>query len=222
MSGHVFISYRHDAVDRSYVERLVEVMSDAGLPVWFDRQLITGDRWHSVIQERIDTCAAFVVVMTSAADASPWVNREIAQAEDTGKPIFPLLLEGERFFRLADLQYQDVRGGLLPDRAFIDRLVQISGQATVATPAEDEVNSGEWVEVTMPPLGEGVKEGSVDRWLKMSGDRVRAGEPLVEISTDGVDSQVRSPSTGTVVETFVGEGDPAEVGTVLALIGLRE
>ena len=132
------------------------------------------------------------------------------------------MLEGERFFRLADLQYQDVRGGLLPDRAFIDRLVQISGQATVATPAEDEVNSGEWVEVTMPPLGEGVKEGTVDRWLKMSGDRVRAGEPLVEISTDGVDSQVRSPSTGTVVETFVGEGDPAEVGTVLALIGLRE
>src|SRR5262245_1236582 len=97
--GHVFINYAH-GTDSAYLERLVAHLTSAGRLVWHARELLSGDRWDHVVREKIDTCAAFVVVMTPASDNSSWVNREIAQAEDENRPILPLLLAGKRFFRL--------------------------------------------------------------------------------------------------------------------------
>ncbi|HEY7175297.1 MAG TPA: 2-oxoglutarate dehydrogenase, E2 component, dihydrolipoamide succinyltransferase, partial [Micromonosporaceae bacterium] len=74
------------------------------------------------------------------------------------------------------------------------------------------------VTVTMPQLGESVTEGTVTRWLKQVGDRVEADEPLLEVSTDKVDTEIPSPAAGTLVEIKVNEDDTAEVGSALAVI----
>ncbi|MCT2295365.1 2-oxoglutarate dehydrogenase, E2 component, dihydrolipoamide succinyltransferase [Brachybacterium muris] len=77
--------------------------------------------------------------------------------------------------------------------------------------------SGE--EVTMPALGESVTEGTVTRWLKSVGDTVEVDEPLLEVSTDKVDTEIPSPVAGTLLEIRVEEDSDAEVGSVLAIIG---
>lgn len=74
-------------------------------------------------------------------------------------------------------------------------------------------------DVTLPALGESVTEGTVTRWLKSVGDAVAVDEPLVEISTDKVDTEIPSPFAGTLLEIVVGEDTTAEVGAVLARIG---
>lgn len=74
-------------------------------------------------------------------------------------------------------------------------------------------------DVTLPALGESVTEGTVTRWLKNVGDTVEIDEPLVEVSTDKVDTEVPSPVAGTLQEIVVNEDETAEVGAVLARIG---
>ncbi|HJP65373.1 MAG TPA: biotin/lipoyl-containing protein, partial [Actinomycetota bacterium] len=72
--------------------------------------------------------------------------------------------------------------------------------------------------VTMPQLGETVVEGTITKWLKREGEHVDRDEPLFEISTDKVDTEVPSPLAGTITEIKVPEGDTVEVGTELAMI----
>jgi 2-oxoglutarate dehydrogenase E2 component (dihydrolipoamide succinyltransferase) len=72
--------------------------------------------------------------------------------------------------------------------------------------------------VTLPALGESVTEGTVTRWLKAVGDAVAADEPLLEISTDKVDTEIPSPFAGTLSEIVVGEDQTVAVGAVLARI----
>ena len=74
-------------------------------------------------------------------------------------------------------------------------------------------------DITMPQLGETVTEGTITKWFKAVGDSVAEDEPLFEVSTDKVDSEVPSPTGGTLVEIKVAEGDTVDVGTVLAVIG---
>ncbi|MEN1976711.1 biotin/lipoyl-containing protein, partial [Cellulomonas sp. P4] len=73
--------------------------------------------------------------------------------------------------------------------------------------------------VQLPALGESVTEGTVTRWLKNVGDRVEVDEPLLEISTDKVDTEVPSPFAGVLEQILVQEDETAEVGAVLAVIG---
>ena len=73
--------------------------------------------------------------------------------------------------------------------------------------------------VTMPALGESVTEGTVTTWLKQVGDTVELDEPIVEVSTDKVDSEVPSPVAGVLLETLVPEDETVEVGTEIARIG---
>ena len=79
--------------------------------------------------------------------------------------------------------------------------------------------SGETTVVKMPALGESVTEGTVTRWLKQVGDQVEADEPLLEVSTDKVDTEIPSPAAGTVLEIKVPEDGTAAVGAELAVIG---
>ena len=74
-------------------------------------------------------------------------------------------------------------------------------------------------EVTLPALGESVTEGTVTRWLKQVGDTVAVDEPLLEVSTDKVDTEIPSPVAGTLLEIKADEDDTVEVGAVLAMIG---
>src|SRR5881397_3759157 len=72
--------------------------------------------------------------------------------------------------------------------------------------------------VTMPQLGETVVEGTILKWLKKEGEAIGLDEPLFEISTDKVDTEVPSPIAGTVKEIKVQEGETVSVGTELAVI----
>jgi len=84
---------------------------------------------------------------------------------------------------------------------------------------EKPSKSGGGTEVTMPELGESVTEGTVTRWLKQVGDEVAVDEPLLEVSTDKVDTEIPSPVAGTLLEQSAAEDDTVEVGGVLAKIG---
>src|ERR1700761_9831400 len=79
--------------------------------------------------------------------------------------------------------------------------------------------SADIYEVTMPKLGETVTEGVVSQWLKQVGDAVAFDDPLFEVSTDKVDSEVPSPYDGVLLEILVNEGDTVPIGTPLARIG---
>ena len=74
-------------------------------------------------------------------------------------------------------------------------------------------------DITLPQLGETVTEGTITRWFKKVGDTVSADEPLFEVSTDKVDTEVPSPVAGTLTEIRANEGDTVPVGTVIAVVG---
>jgi pyruvate dehydrogenase E2 component (dihydrolipoamide acetyltransferase) len=75
------------------------------------------------------------------------------------------------------------------------------------------------VDVVMPQMGVSVSEGTITKWLKQEGEQVEADEPLLEISTDKVDTEVPSPASGTLTQILVAEGETVDVGTKLAQIG---
>ena len=92
---------------------------------------------------------------------------------------------------------------------------------TKEEPKGDSSNggSGEAADVAMPELGESVTEGTITQWLKSVGDTVEVDEPLLEVSTDKVDTEIPSPVAGTLVEILADEDDTIEVGEVIARIG---
>jgi pyruvate dehydrogenase E2 component (dihydrolipoamide acetyltransferase) len=81
------------------------------------------------------------------------------------------------------------------------------------------VATGTAIDVVMPQMGVSVSEGTITKWLKQVGETIDADEPLLEISTDKVDTEVPSPGGGVVQEILVQEGETVEVGTRLAVIG---
>ncbi|MET4076994.1 2-oxoglutarate dehydrogenase, E2 component, dihydrolipoamide succinyltransferase [Janibacter sp. UYMM211] len=101
-------------------------------------------------------------------------------------------------------------------------------EATAPSTAEDEpakkpqaetASTDEGQKVQMPALGESVTEGTVTRWLKAEGDEVEVDEPLLEVSTDKVDTEIPSPVAGTLTSILVQEDETVEVGADLAVIG---
>ncbi|MDI9898070.1 2-oxoglutarate dehydrogenase, E2 component, dihydrolipoamide succinyltransferase [Rhodococcus sp. IEGM 1381] len=94
---------------------------------------------------------------------------------------------------------------------------QAEEEAPAASASSDSYGSG--TPVTMPELGESVTEGTVTRWLKAVGDEVAVDEPLLEVSTDKVDTEIPSPVAGTLLEISAEEDDTVAVGGQLAVIG---
>lgn len=138
MTAEVFVSYSHCPEDRRYVDQLVQHLRQAGVSVWFDRDIAYRQLWESEIRARISACVALIVVMTPAAQASRWVAREISEAEFLGRPVLPVLLAGERFFRLNDLQYEDVTDHHMPSDQFVrtlEALTRREQQSPVDVPA---------------------------------------------------------------------------------------
>jgi hypothetical protein len=199
VSGHVFISYRHIGPDADYVDRLAQFLMAAGISVWFDREMISGDRWEEVIREHIDTSAAVVVVMSPSAEDSPWVKREIGRAEAMNRPILPLLLAGSVFFRLSDLQYEDVSDGDLPPARFVARLAGLVGTRQVPAP---ELASA--VPVPVPPSGAAPRPAA-------------ASEPVVGAEIGGGPGPVRTPMSRRAV-LVSGLATAALAGGVYGLI----
>jgi pyruvate dehydrogenase E2 component (dihydrolipoyllysine-residue acetyltransferase) len=74
------------------------------------------------------------------------------------------------------------------------------------------------LEVVMPRMGETVEEGTVNAWFKAAGDQVAEGEPLLEIATDKVETEIPAPASGVLREIKVAEGQTVPVATVIAII----
>ena len=81
------------------------------------------------------------------------------------------------------------------------------------------MSTGTQIEVVMPQMGVSVSEGTITKWLKQPGEAIARDEPLLEISTDKVDTEVPSPGDGVLAEILVAEGQTVDVGTVLGRIG---
>src|SRR5205809_4406529 len=71
----------------------------------------------------------------------------------------------------------------------------------------------------MPQMGESIFEGNITKWLKKKGDKVERDEPLFEISTDKIDSEIPAPASGIVQDILVKEGETVQINTVVAVIG---
>lgn len=128
--GHIFISYSHK--DTVYAHELARSLNRQGFEVWIDERLDYGSSWPQEIQKQLDSCSAFLLVMTSRSFASDWVQSELQRAKRKLKPIFPLLLEGdEPWLSVESIQFYDVRGGIYPDPRFYAAL------RNVITPGRD-------------------------------------------------------------------------------------
>jgi pyruvate dehydrogenase E2 component (dihydrolipoamide acetyltransferase) len=92
-------------------------------------------------------------------------------------------------------------------------------ESASARASEGGDGTGGATQVSLPELGESVTEGTVSRWLKRVGESVNADEPLLEVSTDKVDTEIPSPASGTLLEIRVQEDETVGVGAVLAVIG---
>ena len=119
-TGHVFISYARE--DQAYTRKLADSLRERGFEVWMDDRIDISDSWWETIVQALRDCAAFVVVMTPHSEESIWVKSEIHLALEERKPIFPLLLRGERFPLLITVQYANVTNGEMPPGGFYKRL----------------------------------------------------------------------------------------------------
>ncbi|MBZ0285162.1 MAG: protein kinase [Anaerolineae bacterium] len=117
---HLFISYSRQ--DKGYAQQLSEHLQHNGFAVWIDSKIDYGDAWFDEIDDAVKTCAAFVLLMTPHAQQSEWVKKEILLAKRYKKPIFPVLLDGEEFPIVIDIQFADVRDGTMPAVDFHRRL----------------------------------------------------------------------------------------------------
>ncbi|WP_306587884.1 biotin/lipoyl-containing protein, partial [Corynebacterium cystitidis] len=133
---------------------------------------------------------------------------------------------GEVIARIGDADAADAEDedGDVPSDEAIEEAESKEDNDTVdeakdAKPKKKSGGSGEATDVEMPELGESVTEGTITTWLKEVGDEVEVDEPLLEVSTDKVDTEIPSPVAGTLVEILAEEDDTVEVGEIIARIG---
>lgn len=143
--SHIFISYSRQ--DQDYVALLAEALESHHLPVWLDDHIDYGTTWPRVIREQLERCQLVLVVMSPRSEESHWVQCELTHALEIRKPIFPLLLEGPRWFSVAALQTVDVTGGKLPPARFFDTL---RSHLPTLTPTAESLPLQDVVEDSIP------------------------------------------------------------------------
>ncbi|UVJ41089.1 2-oxoglutarate dehydrogenase, E2 component, dihydrolipoamide succinyltransferase [Arthrobacter sp. CJ23] len=182
----------------------------------------TVTRWLKQVGDRVEIDEPLLEVSTDKVDTeipSPiaGVIEEILVAEDeTAEVGAPLVRIGDGSGSAAPAA-EAAPAEAAPAAPVVEEAPAAPAAEAPAAPAP--VAAGEGHEVTLPALGESVTEGTVTRWLKAVGDTVEIDEPLLEVSTDKVDTEIPSPVAGTLQEIRVNEDETAEVGSVLAVIG---
>lgn len=124
--SHIFISYSHK--DKDYVHKLQRALQEEGFDAWIDDRIDYGEEWLKIIQNKLDGCDAFVIVMSQNSFESDMVQNECTRALNKRKRIFPVLLEGEHWFVFQAKQFVDVRDGSLPQQKFYTRLEQVASR----------------------------------------------------------------------------------------------
>lgn len=110
-SPFAFISYAR--ADEDFVYQLAQRLKAQQVNIWLDlMELKVGHDWWDEIEKHIIQCSVFIIVMSPGSKQSRWVKRELLLAEQKNKPIFPVLLNGEGWSRLADTQYEDMTDGI--------------------------------------------------------------------------------------------------------------
>src|SRR5271157_1914031 len=122
--GHIFISYSHK--DKECVHGLQEDLLKQGFNVWIDDRIDYGTRWPKVIQDHLDECDAFIVIVSENSFESEWVQNEVTRAKRIGKPFFPLLLSGSPWLSIESTQYVDVTNQQLPPEKFYEHLALVT------------------------------------------------------------------------------------------------
>ncbi|MGO4187290.1 2-oxoglutarate dehydrogenase, E2 component, dihydrolipoamide succinyltransferase [Pseudarthrobacter sp. TAF60_1] len=191
----------------------------------------TVTRWLKQVGDRVEVDEPLLEVSTDKVDTeipSPvaGIIEEILVAEDETAEV------GAPLVRIGDGSGAGAAPEAAPaaEEAPAAPAAEARAEETPAAPAEEApaaalseeapaASGGESHDVTLPALGESVTEGTVTRWLKAVGDTVAVDEPLLEVSTDKVDTEIPSPVAGTLQEIRVNEDETAEVGAVLAVIG---
>ena len=136
---YVFISYSHK--DNEYAHQLADALNARGIQAWIDDRINYGSEWPKVIQEQLDGCDGFIVILSGNAYGSKWVQNEVARADRKKKPFFPLLLEGEPWLSVEATQYVDVRSGALPPDSYFDEIRKRLGIQTAFTGSKKEVRT---------------------------------------------------------------------------------
>ena len=147
----VFISYGE--ADREYVGRLAQYLAQAGIGSSYDANS-AGQRVDAHVEDQIDDCGAFIVVMTPESLSSAEVNNDLYRARARAKAVLPVLLRGEVFGTLRDAEVFDARDGRLPDDAFLGRL-----RAALRIPAASESVPPTVLMNTLPPVSPLVPAG---------------------------------------------------------------
>lgn len=128
--AHIFISYSHK--DTEYAHALADHLHSMGFDVWIDERLDYGSQWPHELQKQLDSCSAFILIMSPRSYTSEWVQSELQRARRKMKPVFPLLLEGdEPWLSVESTQYYDVRGEVYPDTKFYTALKKVMASTPV-------------------------------------------------------------------------------------------
>ena len=159
--GHIFISYSHD--DTEYAHALADHLHTLGFDVWIDERLDYGAQWPQELQKQLDSCLAFILIMTPRSYASEWVQSELLRARRKLKPVFPLLLEGdEPWLSVESTQYYDVQGNALPDPEFYSDLREVINPAVTtqeAKPTKEEAGKSLAPTSARPKIGTWIAAG---------------------------------------------------------------
>jgi hypothetical protein len=221
MAGQVFISYSR--TDRAYVDSLVGYLQGVSVPVWFDYDVEAGDSFGPKIQQAIDECGVFVVVLTPASAESEWVQREISRATRAKKPVRPLLLEPcNTPIELEGVQHEDVTSGQMPSPRFVDGIrkhTQTGQSATrslisvprgTRTPAKTERRNWVWLPVAAVALSALVIFGGVTLVQRLAANQ-SGTQPAPSLPSRTDFTYTTAPSAGLTAPVLQ---SPADSGTL--------
>jgi hypothetical protein len=159
--AHVFISYSRE--DSEYAHLLVKTLEDMGFAVWIDDKIDYGTKWADVIENNIDHCGALILIMSPDAQDSSWVKRELALAQAKNKPLFPLLLAGQLWPEVEDVQFAGIQDGQMPPAKFYSALAKYVTQITTHDVKsvhlrKEMLRSSTFIDLTYRPLIDAIRE----------------------------------------------------------------
>jgi pyruvate dehydrogenase E2 component (dihydrolipoamide acetyltransferase) len=196
----------------------------------------TVTRWLKQEGDRVEVDEPLLEVSTDKVDteipspAAGVLQRIVAAEDETVEVGGELAVIGDGSDSGSD-SGGDVEGSQSPAEAAVEapaeeeaaaepaQAEEAPSEEPAAAPRADTTSTGKGTAITMPELGESVTEGTVTRWLKQVGDSVEVDEPLLEVSTDKVDTEIPSPIAGTLLEITAAEDETVDVGGRLAVIG---
>jgi hypothetical protein len=210
--SHIFISYSHR--DKEYAHVLAEHLQSKGFRVWIDDRIDYGSQWPGEIQKQLDSCDAFILIMSPRSFASEWVQSELQRAKRKAKPVFPLLLEGdESWLSVESTQYYDVRNRSLPNDEFYADIKQAVSARTPSQP-QGSATKAESIESSRPRGRKTVGWFAVGGlaaictclltgvlWFQREADKGLF--PSIPTGTDIITAQSNTPSPAALTSTVI-------------------